>query len=263
MNLSKLNLFLFLLRFVCLFVSFDILLSVYYFFIQIAFYDFLLPIRTCPPLLNVEGLSQASKPQSAIRHQRELSASEKKALQPSHPPIHRRIHATALSDCLQLSTKELHFQMYSTQFNAMKQGAYLDCQEVMLINNSKKKIHWQLDLRNNVTLDNDIFRILHSSLVPFIGTSSSIGPEGEIESKEIFAFKINFVPTKPGTYKTRIPLYVNNNQQTPYTYIDITAELIMPSLIFEPRRLILPPVPLDIESVKTVRIRSKGFEKYV
>ncbi|CAF3347445.1 unnamed protein product [Rotaria sp. Silwood1] len=228
---------------------------------EIAFYDFLLPIRTCPPLLNVEGLSQASKPSSAIRHHRELSASEQKALQPSHPPINRRIRATALSDCLQLSTKELHFQMYSTQYNAMKQGAYCDCQEIILINNSKKKIHWQLDLRDNVTLDDDIFRVLHSSLVPFISPSTTIGPEGEIESKENFSFKINFSPKRPGTYKTRIPFYVNHNQQVPYTCIELTGELIMPSLIFEPRRLILPPVPLDIESVGTVRLRTKGFEK--
>ncbi len=259
MNQLKLNLFLFLLKFVSFFwIKFH---KYFVFFFKIAFYDFLLPIRTCPPLINVEGLSQASKPQSAIHGQRELSATEKEALQPSHPPINRRIRATALSDCLQLSTKELNFQMYSTEFNAMQQGAYCDCQDIMLINNSKKKLHWQLDLSNNVTLDNDIFRVLHSSLVPFISSSTSIGPEGEIDPKEIFSFKINFVPTKPGTYKTRIPLYINHNQQTPYTFIELTGELIMPSLIFEPRRLILPPVPLDIESVGTVRVRTKGFER--
>ncbi|UJR33894.1 hypothetical protein I4U23_021314 [Adineta vaga] len=228
---------------------------------EIAFYEFFLPIRTCPPLVNVEGLSQASKPRSASHPQRELSATERQSLQPSHAPIRRRIHATALSDCLQLSTKDLHFQMYPTQFNAMKQDAYYDCKEIILINNSKKRIHWQLDLRNNVTLDNDIFRVLHSSLTAFVSSSSSIGPEGEIDPKEIFSFIINFVPIKPGTYKTRIPLYVNHNQQIPYTYIDLTGELLVPSLIFEPKRLILPPVPLDIECTGTVRIRPKGFEK--
>ncbi|CAF4364828.1 unnamed protein product, partial [Rotaria sordida] len=55
--------------------------------------------------------------------------------------------------------------------------------------------------------------------------------------------------------------YINHHQQIPYTYIELTGELIMPSLIFETRRLILPPVPLDIESVGTVRVRTKGFEK--
>ena len=215
----------------------------------------------CPPLINVEGLSQASKSQSVMNSPRELSASERQSLQPSRPPVYRRIQATALSDCLQLSTRELHFQMYSKQYNAMQQGAYGDCQEIMLINNSKKTLHWQLDLQHNVTLDNDIFRILHSSLVPFISSSTNIGPEGEIESKEIFSFKVNFVPTKPGTYKTSIPLYVNHNREVPYTYIELTGDLIMPNLIFEPKRLILPPVPLDIESVGTVRIRTKGFEK--
>lgn len=151
--------------------------------------------------------------------------------------------------------------MYPTQFYAMKQGAYLDCQEIMLINHSKKRLHWQLDLRNNVTLDNDIFRVVHSSLTAFVSSSTSIGPEGEIDPKEIFSFKVNFSPTKPGMYKTRIPLYVNHNQQTPYTYIDLTGELLVPSLIFEPRRLVLPPVPLNIESAGTVRVRTKGFEK--
>lgn len=151
--------------------------------------------------------------------------------------------------------------MYSTQFNAMKQGAYCDCKEIILINNSKKKIHWQLDLRNNPTFDDDVFHVLHSSLVPFISPVTSIGPEGEIDPKEMFSFKINFAPKRTGMYKTRIPFYVNQNQQSPYTYIDITGELIMPSLIFEPRRLILPPVPLDIDSIGTVRVRTKGFEK--
>jgi hypothetical protein len=223
----------------------------------------MLPIRTCPPLLNVEGLSQASKPESAPRRRRELGSAPSVIPTPSHPPIHRRIRAMAMSDCLQLSTKELHFQMYSSQFNAMKQGIYIDCQEIMLINNSKKKIHWQLDLRNNVTLNDDIFRVLHSSLGPFISSASSAGPEGEIDPKEVFTFKINFVPRTSGVYRTSIPLYINHNHQTPYTYIDLFGELIMPSFIFQPQRLILPPVPLNIESSATVRIKAKGFEKSV
>jgi hypothetical protein len=214
-------------------------------------------------LLNVQGLSQASKPLSDQRHPRNSSANEQKALLPSHPPINRRIRATALSDCLQLSTKDLHFQMYSTQFHAMKHGAYIDCQEVILINNSKKCIHWQLDLRDDVTLKDDVFRVLHSSLVPFISSSTGIGPEGDIEPKEMFSFKINFVPRSSGIYKTRLPLYVNHNQQTPYTYIELTGELAVPSLIFEPQRLILPPVPLNIDNIGIVRVQAKGFEKLV
>ncbi|CAF4367377.1 unnamed protein product, partial [Rotaria sordida] len=100
----------------------------------------------------------------------------------------------------------------------MRQGAYCNCQEIILINNN-----------------NDIFRVLHSSLAPFISPSTSIGPEDEIEPKEIFSFKINFIPKKPGIYKTRIPFYINHHQQIPYTYIELTGELIMLSLIFEPR----------------------------
>ena len=213
------------------------------------------------PLVNVIGLSQASKPPSPFRRQRDPEATEKPVSLPSHALIQRRVRATALSDCLQLSTKELRFQMYSSQFNAMKQGAYCDCQEIILINNSKKKLHWQLDLRDNVTLDDDIFRVLNSSLGPFIGSATSAGPEGEIEAKEMFSFKVNFTPRRPGTYRTRFPLYVNHNHHAPYTYIELSGELIMPSLIFEPRRLILPPVPLNIESIGTVRVRAKGFEK--
>ena len=232
-----------------------------HFVLQIAFYDFLLPIRTCPPLVNVIGLSQASKPPSPYRRQRDPETNEKPVTVSSHALIQRRVRATALSDCLQLSTKELRFQMYSSQFNAMKQGAYCDCQEIILINNSKKKLHWQLDLRDNVTLDDNIFRVLNSSLGPFIGLASSAGPEGDIDAKEMFSFKVNFTPRTPGTYRTRFPLYVNHNQQAPYTHIELTGELIMPSLIFEPRRLILPPVPLNIESIGTVRVRAKGFEK--
>ncbi|CAF1295885.1 unnamed protein product [Rotaria sp. Silwood1] len=66
---------------------------------------------------------------------------------------------------------------------------------------TRKKLYWQLDLRYNVTLDNDIFRVLPSSLTSFISSSTSIGPDGEIELKESFSFKINFVPTKSGTYR--------------------------------------------------------------
>ncbi|CAF1078700.1 unnamed protein product [Rotaria sordida] len=133
----------------------------------------------------------------------------------------------------------------------MKQGAYCDCQAINLINNSKKKLYWQLlDLRYNVTLDNDIFRVLHSSLPSSISSST-----------KIFSFKINFVPTKSGTYKTRILLYISHNNQTPYTYIELTGKLLMPNLIFSIRYLMFPPVPLDIESGGTVCVRTKGFEK--
>ncbi|CAF1137797.1 unnamed protein product [Didymodactylos carnosus] len=229
---------------------------------EIAFYDFMLPIRTCPPLVGVEGLSQSSKPSSSIRQERRiLSASEQQALQPSRPLIRRHVRATALSECLQVSTKELHFTLYGDQFQAMKQGGYCDCQEILLINNSKKKVSWLLDLRNNVTLDNDVFRILHSTLIPFISSPNTPGPEGELDRKEVFAFKVNFVPPVPGIYVTRIPLYINNNFDTPYTMINLYGEVVMPTLVFEPRRVILSPVPLDIESNACVRIKPKGFEK--
>ncbi|CAF3441504.1 unnamed protein product [Rotaria sp. Silwood1] len=66
---------------------------------------------------------------------------------------------------------------------------------------TRKKLYWQLDLRYNITLDNDICRVLPSSLTSFISSSTSIGPDGEIELKESFSFKINFVPTKSGTYR--------------------------------------------------------------
>ncbi|CAF3441492.1 unnamed protein product [Rotaria sp. Silwood1] len=55
--------------------------------ILISVEDFLLPLRTYLPLINVEDLSQASKSQSALCPQRELSANEQQVLQPSHPPI--------------------------------------------------------------------------------------------------------------------------------------------------------------------------------
>ncbi|CAF0944019.1 unnamed protein product [Rotaria sp. Silwood1] len=55
--------------------------------ILISVEDFLLPIRTYLLLINVEDLSQASKSQSALCPQRELSANEQQVLQPSHPSI--------------------------------------------------------------------------------------------------------------------------------------------------------------------------------
>jgi hypothetical protein len=88
---------------------------------------------------------------------------------------------------------------------------------------------------------------------------SSLHIQGRLEQETETAITISFFPKKPQIYKAIIPVYLNDQTKTMYSSIDITGQGVLPVLLFEPKEVILPPVPLDFEVSRTVFIRNVGY----
>jgi hypothetical protein len=70
-----------------------------------------------------------------------------------------------------------------------------------------------------------------------------------------FSFK-----DKPGKYECKIPIIVNDNYEQPYYKIEVTGELLTPSITFEPNLLVFKPIPLGLPRSEKIVIRPIGYE---
>ena len=70
--------------------------------------------------------------------------------------------------------------------------------------------------------------------------------------------KVTFKPTGNEKYEDELPLYLEGDSK-PYTTIRLKGEGAYPKLLFDRREVILPVVPLGIESRCTFKIENEGY----
>ena len=68
-----------------------------------------------------------------------------------------------------------------------------------------------------------------------------------------------FNPRYPGEYSHNLPIYLEGLNK-PYMNIILKGTAALPRLLFDRREVILPPVPLNIESKAIFRIINDGYE---
>ena len=81
-----------------------------------------------------------------------------------------------------------------------------------------------------------------------------------IDSNAPVILKIKFMPNNPQSYEYNLPVYLDSNDK-PYTSIVVKGEGAYPRLLFDRREVIMPVVPLGIESFCTFRIYNEGYQK--
>ena len=84
--------------------------------------------------------------------------------------------------------------------------------------------------------------------------------KGRIEPGQRQIIRVGFNPFNPGNYEKKVPFYLDNDESRPYTEIILKGYGDYPRLLFERREIILPVVPLDIESRCVFRIINDGYE---
>jgi hypothetical protein len=57
-----------------------------------------------------------------------------------------------------------------------------------------------------------------------------------------------------------VPLFLDGEKTTPYLVIEFRGEGADAKIFFDRREIILPPVPLDIESKATFMVCHNGYE---
>ena len=63
--------------------------------------------------------------------------------------------------------------------------------------------------------------------------------------------RVTFNPHEPTEYVTKVPLFLDNEKEIPYLIMELRGEGADAKIYFDRREIILPPVPLDIETKAT------------
>ena len=76
--------------------------------------------------------------------------------------------------------------------------------------------------------------------------------------------KLLFNPFSPGIYEKQIPIYLVDdpevNPNFPYIEISMKGEGAYPRLLFDRKEVILPVVPLGIQSLSSFKVINDGYE---
>ncbi|XP_071134806.1 cilia- and flagella-associated protein 47-like isoform X3 [Mytilus edulis] len=181
----------------------------------------------------------------------------------------KHVIATALRQPLTLSSNKIEFSLPSTfedpsSSTGLGVTKYKIEKGTVMVNNSDQPIKWTFDLSMpNKALDLGILKFVHPTGTPFVvmGGTESKGIEGTIEPEKTQGVSIIFCPKEPGVHEILVPVLVNDEEK-PYQYIQIYAEMKSPRLWFDPLAIVLTPVPLltEVSSEFTV-LAAQYFKK--
>jgi hypothetical protein len=88
---------------------------------------------------------------------------------------------------------------------------------------------------------------------------SIIPVTGTIDPQVPVTVKVSFKPQGNEKYTVELPLYIEDDVK-PYTVIKLRGEGAYPKLLFDRREVIMPIVPLGIESKCSFRIDNEGYQ---
>ena len=116
--------------------------------------------------------------------------------------------------------------------------------------NKKLELKWKfINYENEKNFAEGIFNI--------VNTEGEIPPEQDI----YIPIKFTFVPREKKVYKSQVVLLVTDSEGTEiYKTLRLEGEGLIPRIYIDKRELILPVVPLGIESSIKFKIKNEGYE---
>jgi hypothetical protein len=84
--------------------------------------------------------------------------------------------------------------------------------------------------------------------------------EGVLEAGSSSTVRVTFNPLEPEEYVLRVPLFLDDEKDKAYLEIEFRGEGADAKIYFDRREVILPTVPLDIESKAKFLVLHNGYE---
>lgn len=120
-----------------------------------------------------------------------------------------------------------------------------DTEKIEIVNLDKgRSIEWKIDAKQ---LNDEKIFIIYTT-------------EGRLDPNNPTSVKVGFNPITPGSYERKVNIYLDRNYSKPYGEIMLKGTGAYPRLTFDRREIVLPIVPLEIESRCTFRIYNDGYE---
>jgi hypothetical protein len=93
------------------------------------------------------------------------------------------------------------------------------------------------------------------------GTTFTMNPtEGVLEPGVHSTVRVTFNPHEAIEYSTKVPLFLDDETEKPYLTIEFKGQGAEAKIFFDRREIILPPVPLDIETKASFWVCHNGYE---
>lgn len=83
--------------------------------------------------------------------------------------------------------------------------------------------------------------------------------EGVVAAKSSIQIVIDFRPTIPGVWNCQLPLYIDDERSTPKSLITLKGESAFARIMFDRREVIMPVVPLGVESSMHFYVYNDGY----
>ncbi|EAR97253.2 flagellar associated protein (macronuclear) [Tetrahymena thermophila SB210] len=119
--------------------------------------------------------------------------------------------------------------------------------EIILSNPEKRSISWRLDTS---ILEKDKIFTIHPT-------------QGRVDPGQTLRIKSSFNPSYPNNYEKLVPLYIDDPDipaDQPCCYITLKGVAAYPKLLFDRREVLMPVVPLNVESRCIFYIINDGYD---
>ena len=117
---------------------------------------------------------------------------------------------------------------------------------VKLSNETDGEVQFDLDTRGAEGLGENIFRVEPTT--------------GKLMPGQVSQVQFTFTPLEVRSYAARYAVYLDGNKEQKYMDIMVKGFGSNPSLTFDRKEIIMPPVPLDVTSKMTFFIGNEGYE---
>ena len=84
--------------------------------------------------------------------------------------------------------------------------------------------------------------------------------EGVVPARTSIDITVEYRPTIPGVWNCQLPLYVDDERSAPKALISLRGESSFPRILFDRREIIMPTVPLGVESKVTFYVYNDGYQ---
>ena len=89
-----------------------------------------------------------------------------------------------------------------------------------------------------------------------------MSPErGDLEPGEARTVKVSFWPDCPGEFEADMPIFLDGDTDRPYITVRLKGEGIYPKLSFDCAEVVMPPVPLGVESRARFEVINTGYDQ--
>ena len=161
--------------------------------------------------------------------------------------LKRSVTAEGLRPRLLLSSSDVCFgSKVINSIRSRKKPSYL---ELRLTNQDPGPIKWFADtskLGNGRKKSRSAF-----SFKPF---------KGELQANDSCVVQVGFLPLEATEYNIQVPLYLDEQEQTPYLTITLEGKGILPKLTFSTPEVVLPAVPLGIQAKARFLVFNDGYD---